>query len=88
MSATLRDEPPHSAALTTYDRAHAGTYIRLLDAAEAGATWREAVRRIFKLDPDRDPERLERMHRAHLERALWMRDHGYRELAAQQPLSS
>lgn len=81
-------EPPRSAALTAYDRAHASTYIRLLDAHEAGVSWREAVRQVFKLDPDSDPARLERMHRTHLDRALWVRDRGYRELAAQRPLSS
>lgn len=85
---SLQQEPPRSASLTAYDRAQAATYIRLLDAAEAGASWREAVRQVFKLDPDSNPACRERMHRTHLERALWMRDHGYKELAAQQPLSS
>jgi hypothetical protein len=85
---TLADHPPRSASLTAYDRAHAATYLRLLDAAEAGAPWREVVRIVLKLDPDEDPDRLQRMHQSHLERARWMRDHGYQELAQQRPLAS
>lgn len=77
----MKDVPPNERVLTAYDRAHAATYLRLLDAHQAGASWRDAVRQIFKLDPDSDPVRLERMHRTHLERAQWMRDHGYRELS-------
>jgi hypothetical protein len=84
----LRDEPARSASLTAYDRAHTATYLRLLDAAEAGAPWRDVVRIVFHLDPDHDPQRLERMHQSHLERARWMRDHGYQELAQQRPLTS
>ena len=43
---------------------------------------------VFKVDPDEDAERLERMHRTHLARAHWMRDQGYEELGRKRFLSS
>ena len=74
------DEPPISQALTTYDREHMVLYLRLLDSARDGADWREAVQILFGLDPKREPERCRQIHDAHLARALWMNEHGYREL--------
>ncbi|SEG16770.1 DNA -binding domain-containing protein [Bosea lathyri] len=74
------DEPPESAALTTYDREHMKLYLRLLDASADGADWREAVQILFGLDPEREPERARRVHDSHLARARWMTTHGYREL--------
>jgi len=74
------DCPPNSAKLTPYDERHLVTYLRLLDAAEEGADWREAVQIIFGLDPARDPERACRVHESHLARARWMTETGYRHL--------
>ncbi|AZO54395.1 DUF2285 domain-containing protein [Mesorhizobium sp. M8A.F.Ca.ET.208.01.1.1] len=74
------DEPPASVVLTSYDREHMKLYLRLLDAETDGADWREAVRILFGLDPDRDPERARRVYGTHLARARWMTTHGYREL--------
>jgi len=74
------DAPPISPVLTTYDRQHIKLYLRLLDAATDGADWREAVRILFGLDPERDPRRARSVHDAHLSRARWMTTHGYREL--------
>jgi len=74
------DEPPESAVLTDYDRAHMKEYMRVLDAATDGADWREAVAVIFGIDPDLDPERARRVHDSHLARARWMTEHGYRQL--------
>ncbi len=74
------EEPPESAALTTYDREHMKLYLRLLDAAAGGADWREAVQILFGLDAEREPERARRVHDSHLARARWMTTHGYREL--------
>ncbi len=76
----LLDEPPSSDTLTSYDRKHMKLYLRLLDAERDGADWREAVHTLFGLDPDRDPQRCRGMHEAHLARAHWMTEHGYREL--------
>jgi Uncharacterized conserved protein (DUF2285) len=74
------DSPPISATLTPYDEQHLVTYLRLLDAAEEGADWREAVRIIFGLDPDREAERARIVHDSHLARARWMTETGYRHL--------
>ena len=79
-SIAFDDQPPHISSLTDYDRQHLALYIRLLDAAEEGAEWREVVRILFGLDPDRDRERARRVHDSHLARARWMTEHGYRDL--------
>ena len=75
------DEPPQSAVLTSYDRAHMKLYLRLLDAETDGADWREAVELLFGIDPTKEPERASRVHRSHLARARWMTEQGYRQLA-------
>jgi len=77
---TFEDRPPASAKLTSYDERHLVTYLRLLDAAEEGADWREAVSIIFGLDPAREPERARVVHDSHLARARWMTETGYRHL--------
>ncbi|WP_421934272.1 DNA -binding domain-containing protein [Phenylobacterium sp.] len=79
------DEPPQQPSLTDYDRAHLRTYLRLLDAADDGADWREAVSVIFGLDIADDPDRARRVHDSHLGRARWMTEHGYRDLLRQAP---
>lgn len=74
------DEPPVSKTLTDYDREHMVLYLRLLDSSRDGADWREAVQILFGLDPVCEPQRCRRIHDAHLARARWMTEHGYREL--------
>jgi hypothetical protein len=74
------DEPPESAVLTDYDRAHMKEYIRVLDAAADGADWREAVAVIFGIDAGAEPERARRVHDSHLARARWMTEQGYRQI--------
>jgi hypothetical protein len=74
------DEPPQAQTLTSYDREHMKLYLRLLDADRDGADWREAVQVLFGLDPDIDDQRCRHIHDAHLARAKWMTEHGYREL--------
>lgn len=74
------DRPPDSSKLTPYDERHLATYLRLLDASEEGADWREAVRIIFGLDPARYPERARLVHDSHLARARWMMEAGHEHL--------
>jgi Uncharacterized conserved protein (DUF2285) len=74
------DEPPQGQHLTSYDREHMTLYLRLLDANRDGADWREAVHILFGLNPDLDTEKCRKIHNAHLARAKWMTEHGYREL--------
>lgn len=74
------DKPPSGDSLTSYDREHMKLYMRLLDAERDGADWRKAVRILFGLDPDDDPAHCRSIHDAHLARAHWMTEQGYREL--------
>ncbi|HEY9579544.1 DNA -binding domain-containing protein [Rhizorhabdus histidinilytica] len=74
------DEPPVSADLTAYDQAHLKLYMRLLDAEADGAAWEEVVQVLFGLDPAADAIRAAKIHAAHLARAKWMTEHGYRHL--------
>ena len=76
----VRDVPPAGDTLTDYDRAHAATYLRLLDAAAEGADWREVATIVLGLEVAADPARAQRIHAAHLARARWMCDQGYRHL--------
>ncbi|MGE4483220.1 DNA -binding domain-containing protein [Acidocella sp.] len=73
----FEDRPPDSPHLTSYDERHLVDYIRLLDADDEGADWREAVQIIFGLDPAREPERARVVHGSHLARARWMTETGY-----------
>jgi len=77
---SFKDRPPESDTLTDYDESHLVTYLRLLDAAEEGADWQEAVTIIFHLDPTRDLVRAQTVYDSHLARARWMTEHGYRQL--------
>ena len=77
---TLLEEPPQGSMLTPYDREHMTLYLRLLDAERDQADWREAVQILFGLDPEREPVRCRKIHDAHLARARWMTEQGYRQL--------
>lgn len=74
------DLAPTGAELTDYDREHLVLYLRLLDAAEDDAAWREVASVLFEVDPAADPERAKLMHQSHLERARWFSREGYRDL--------
>jgi hypothetical protein len=74
----FEDKPPDSPQVTAYDERHRVTYIRLLDADDEGADWREAVQIIFGLDPQCEPIRAHLVHKSHLARARWMTQTGYR----------
>lgn len=76
----FQDNPPMTERVNAYDEAHFVTYLRLLDADEEGADWREVVEIVFGLDPDVNPERARCIHDSHLARARWMTEKGYRHL--------
>jgi hypothetical protein len=78
-----RDRAPTDPTLTDYDREHLVLYLRLLDAAEDGADWREVVQVLFDVDPTTHPERARLMHQSHLEHARWFSSEGYRDLLRQ-----
>jgi hypothetical protein len=76
----VADLAPASPALTVYDEEHIVTYLRLLDADQEGADWREVARIVLHIDPERYPDRARRAFDSHLARAKWMTEQGYRHL--------
>ena len=78
--AELKDVPPQSLTVTSYDWDYRVEYLRLLDADADGADWQEAIEIIFGFDVGADPERARRIHDSHLARAKWMTHTGYRHL--------
>jgi hypothetical protein len=81
----FEDRPPDSAELSRYDERHLATYLRLLDADEEGADWKEAVKIVFGLDPDQERQRARLVYDSHLARARWMTQSGYRHLLHPRP---
>ena len=76
----IADEVPWADEITSYDEDHFITYLRLLDAEAEGADWREVARIVLHRNPDAEPGRARRCWEAHLKRARWMTEHGYRHL--------
>lgn len=76
----LSDLAPDGPDLTAYDRDQMPTYLRLIDAADDGADWREAVEVIFGVDPNADLERARATYDSHLARARWISAQGYQSL--------
>ncbi|WP_246659717.1 DNA -binding domain-containing protein [Methylosinus sporium] len=81
----FEDRPPLTEHVNTYDERHLTTYLRLLDAAEEGADWREVVKVIFGIDPEHEPQWAKIIHERHLARARWMSAAGYRQLLGARP---
>ncbi len=88
MMPKFQDEPPRSEVLTSYDRKHMKLYMRLLDSERAGADWHKAVQILFGLDPSKAPQRCRLIYDAHLARARWMAEQGYRELVRESQQKS
>lgn len=76
----VADLAPIGPTLTAYDEEHAVTYIRMLDADQEGADWREVSRTILHMDPEQEPDRARRAFNSHLARAKWAAREGYRQL--------
>lgn len=76
--AAFDDRAPDVVHVTDYDERHHRTYWRLLDAVDENANWCEAVRIIFGIDPNAEPERARIVYETHLARARWMTQSGYR----------
>jgi hypothetical protein len=81
--ATVADSAPTSDGLTADDRSHMLVYIRLLDAAEEGASWEEVCSILFGLDATSEPERARQTYDSHMRRAQWFSRQGYRHLLDQ-----
>ena len=76
----VSDLAPTDQILTGYDEQHLATYLRLLDADNEGADWREVAKIVLHIDPAREPDRAKRTWESHLARARWMTAAGYRHL--------
>lgn len=76
----IADAAPTDPQITDYDRAHLAIYLRLLDAESDAAAWEEVARIVLNIDPEHEPERARRAYTAHLARAHWLGERGYRNL--------
>lgn len=76
----FEDRTPADDSITAYDERHFVTYLRILDAADEEADWREVASIVFGLDADAEPDRARQIHDSHLARARWMTEHGYKHL--------
>lgn len=81
LDAPVEDRPPDEEHVTAYDRLHFVTYARLLDAQQdPSASWEEVARLVLRQDTRRDPVHARCVYEAHLARARWMTETGYRDL--------
>ncbi len=76
----FEDRAPDVSQLTAYDESHLADYLRLLDAADEGADWRDTAAAILGVDAAAEPQRAKVMHDSHLARARWMTEVGYAHL--------
>jgi hypothetical protein len=76
----IADVAPAGSALTQYGEEHMITYMRVLDADQQGADWRDVSRTVLHIDPDREADRARLAFESHLSRARWMTQQGYRHL--------
>jgi hypothetical protein len=76
----VADVAPNGPVLTAYDEEHMITYMRVLDAEQQGADWRDVARIVLRIDPDTEAERARLAFESHLSRARWMTEQGYRHL--------
>ena len=53
----FEDVPPADEHITAYDERHFNTYLRILDASEESADWREVAAIVFGLEPVAEPAR-------------------------------
>ena len=72
----VADAAPTGQILTVYDEQHVMTYIRLLEAENEGADWKEVARIVLHIDPEREPARARNAYLSHLERAKWVSQQG------------
>jgi hypothetical protein len=80
LDGSFADIAPSGPALTEYDEEHLTTYMRLLDADQEGADWRDVSRIVLRIDPDTEADRARLAFESHLSRARWMTEQGYRHL--------
>jgi len=79
----VADEAPTGPDITAYDEQHYVTYLRLLDANQDGADWREVARIVLHRDPATEEARSRHCWQSHLARAQWLSASGYRRILQQ-----
>jgi len=72
----VADAAPTDQILTVYDEQHVVTYMRLLEAENEGADWKEVARIVLHIDPERERDRARYAYLSHLERAKWVSQQG------------
>ena len=85
----VADTAPDEPALTAYDKEHAVTYARLLDAEADNADWREVARIVLHIDPLSEPERARRCFRepsspCQVDGSAWLSSFASRWMARKQ----
>lgn len=81
----FEEVPPGGDMITAYDLAYLATYIHLLDAEKGpDRPWQQTVVTLFGIDAAREPDRARQVYEAHLDRARWMTEVGYRQLAERE----
>ncbi len=76
----FRERAPTVEEITDYDRQCFKLYIMLINAEDAGVSWDDSYRHLFREPICADQQRAERRHRSHLDRARWVAAAGYRQL--------
>ncbi|MFG3598325.1 DNA -binding domain-containing protein [Bradyrhizobium sp. RDI18] len=76
----IADTAPSCSVLTSYDKEHLVTHLRLLDAHAEDADWREVARAVQHLDLEHDCDRGRKVFESHLSRTRWMTEQGYLHL--------
>lgn len=77
------DLAPSEPEITIYDEQHFVTYLRLLDADEDDADWRDVAKIVLHRDPTTEAARTRSCWASHLARARWMTKTGYRKILEQ-----
>jgi len=78
----IADVAPWSEGLTDYDLDHLVVYLRLLDARQDKADWREVALVVLHRDAAQDEASARACWETHLKRAEWMTMTGYKDLLA------
>lgn len=80
MHIEFKKSPPMAHTVTDYDKACLELYVALLDTEAASMDWIEAYEQLFGSSSKTDQKFKLEQYRAHLERARWMANYGYRQL--------
>ena len=72
MAAVRLEREAPDGEVVLYDRQHLLIYAELVDADDAGVSWRDGALAILGIDPFEDPEFAQCAWTSHLARARWI----------------